>query len=90
MVEKADAQMTFRVYFNRRSEFPWSVDTGPGTLEFTTKAIQLVDAHGHAIFDASAGDNKSTPTAWLEIRNATSSELYDQSATIFIFGKQKS
>jgi hypothetical protein len=31
-----------RLYFNKRGELPWSVDTGPGTKEYQTKQVAVL------------------------------------------------
>lgn len=61
--------MDFRLYFNRRREFPfvWSVDSGPGTQEFKVKDFKLHRITGNGRFEPSMGDDKDTPTAWVEI-----------------------
>lgn len=55
-----------RLYFNKRGERPWSVDEGPGTEERTFSQVSIFDAHGITRYDPAAGDNKETPTAWIE------------------------
>ena len=79
----------FRVYFNIRGNFPWSVDTGPGTPEFTTKKVWLVDVIGETIFNPKAGDNRHTPTAWIQIDEASCSTLRDESEQITILGRYR-
>lgn len=81
--------MSFRIYFNRRGVFPWSVDTGPGTPEYTTKKVWLVDVIGETVFDLGAGDNKNTPTAWVLVEEASCRSLQDMSDQITILGAYK-
>ena len=54
-----------RAYFNRRGTAPWSVDSGPGTEEFQTRNIWFRASSGVLIFNPAAGDDESTPTAWI-------------------------
>lgn len=56
-----------RIYFNRHGELPWSVDAGAGTEEFQAKHILLHHLTGCAVYAPGAGDNKTTPTAWIEV-----------------------
>jgi hypothetical protein len=81
--------VSFRIYFNVRGKFPWSVDTGPGTPEYTTKKVSLVDVIGETVFDPSAGDNKNTPTAWVLVEEASCCSLRDMSEQITILGAYK-
>lgn len=53
-----------RLYFNRRGELPWSTDNGPGTTERKHRQV-LVSAKGMCVFKPEAGDDKSSPTAWI-------------------------
>lgn len=53
--------MDYRVYFNRRGEFPWSVDKGLGTTELQTKKVTFDRVSAEAHFDPSAGDNERSP-----------------------------
>lgn len=64
------APTTFRVYFNRRGSLPWSVDAGPGTPEHQVKNVRIVGLTTESYFEAAAGDNDMTPTAWFEVQNA--------------------
>lgn len=61
----------WRIYFNKRSEFPliWSVDSGKGTQEIKVKDARLHRVTGITRYDPS-GDNVTTPTAWVEITYA--------------------
>lgn len=61
--------MDYRVYFNRRGEFPWSVDKGPGTTELQTKKVTFDRVSAEAHLDPSAGDNERSPTAWFLLKN---------------------
>jgi len=63
-----------RVYFNKRGGLPWSVDTGSGTEEFQTGAVNI-RCHSQTVYDTKAGDDENTPTAWLEIRDAGISKV---------------
>lgn len=55
-----------RLYFNKRGERPWSLDSGPGTTESTYAQVDIIGAAGVTRFEPNAGDNEKTPTAWIE------------------------
>ena len=57
-----------RLYFNKRGDSPWSVDTGPGTQEFTTQSV-LFEAVGETIFDDRIPQNDEKPRAWIEFKD---------------------
>ena len=62
-----------RLYFNRRGELPWSIDTGPGTEEIQTGAVVTL-ATGKTVFAPEAGDNENSPTAWIEFAETSFEE----------------
>lgn len=61
--------MAHRVYFNRRSDYPfiWSVDDGNQSTEVKVKdvviKVQSCTASG-------PGDNENSPTVWIEVNDA--------------------
>lgn len=57
--------MSIRVYFNKHGALPWSVDSGPGTMEYQTEFVVTL-VPGTSQYGPTAGDNKDTPTAWFE------------------------
>jgi hypothetical protein len=67
--------ISFRVYFNRSGELPWSVDSGAGTQESTVTSFKLNGVYAESHFDPSAGDNENTPTAWITVSNAVMSQI---------------
>ena len=69
-----------RLYFNKKCPKPWSVDSGPGTPESNFDRV-LIETAGHTVFNAKAGDNENTPTAWVEFTYGT---LIDRNGVAFM------
>ena len=64
--------MTFRAYFNRRSEAPqvWSVDEGSQETEINVKGFVIHGCTVNAQFNGQRPNNDS-PVAWIEIEADT-------------------
>ena len=73
--------MTYRVYFNRRSEAPfvWSIDEGSADTEITVRSFSA--GPGCELRSCYTGEvpNENTPVAWLEV-DADALELQDRVA----------
>jgi hypothetical protein len=58
-----------RLYFNRRGQRPWSIDSGAGTEERSFKRVD-VETTGKTKFDPRNVGSEDFPCAWLEFENA--------------------
>lgn len=63
---------SYRVYFNRKAEFPqvWSVDEGAQGSEVNIISYELHRVNAISRYDSSTTPNPDTPSAWLEINYA--------------------
>jgi hypothetical protein len=75
--------MFVRLYFNVAGELPWSVDNGLGTSEQNFRHVEFYQATGRTRYEPSLGDNKNTPTAWIEFDSVKLEYCYD---TVIISG----
>lgn len=75
--------MDYRVYYNRRSELPWSVDQGQQDTEINVTAFQLHKVLAESVVDFSVTPgNKDVPSAWIIVRYAVL-EVTDGVAHLF-------
>ena len=60
-----------RLYFNRRDDLAgcWSVDHGPGTLEYRTNEVEIFAITGITRKDFTQ-HGPNTVSAWIEYKNA--------------------
>jgi hypothetical protein len=61
---------SYRVYFNKASEQPWSIDEGSQHSEINVKSIRLHHCNADSHWDPSIKANPDTPCAWFEIYHA--------------------
>jgi len=86
-----------RVYFNRRSEFPfvWSIDEGPGTEERTFRSVYFMKGvAGVTTFVPDAGDGSgprgedlNAPRAWIHLWGQIELEQIDGQAFLGRMGE---
>jgi hypothetical protein len=59
----------YRVYFNSSKDAPfiWSFDSGSSESEVLVKNAHFAECHAWTHYDPKAGDNKNTPTAWINV-----------------------
>lgn len=65
-----------RLYFNKRGQLPWSIDSGPGTTEKSYRTIHTI-AHGVSRFRAGVPLSETEPVAWVEFPRAVVREDRD-------------
>ncbi|MFZ1008968.1 MAG: hypothetical protein WAN65_19160 [Candidatus Sulfotelmatobacter sp.] len=58
-----------RLYFNRRVDRPWSIDSGPGTEERTFEDVYC-NGFAKTRFDPDKLGSQDFPCAWLEFTHA--------------------
>lgn len=62
---------TVRLYFNKKGELPWRVDTGPGTHEFQVREVVIAGAVCGRTAEAQAvTDPEHMPISWVEFTDA--------------------
>lgn len=53
-----------RLYFNKRGDLPWSIDTGPGSPERRYKTVHVM---AHGVTQSNGKEpNETEPVAWTE------------------------
>lgn len=62
---------TYRVYFNKKSEWPlvWSIDEGDQDTEINVKEVTIIASYSEtrAIVNNGHIDTTNTPLAWLAV-----------------------
>lgn len=61
---------TYRIYFNRRDEFPWSVDNGDQSTEINVASVKCHRISLDSEFNPAIKPNKDVPCAWLVAQHA--------------------
>jgi len=65
--------VTFRVYFNRKNEFPqvWSIDYGTQESEINVQRVELINCTAVTVYKTEGvTDFNDMPCAWFEVEAA--------------------
>lgn len=73
---------TWRIYYNRRDELPWSIDNGDQSTEINVSSVRCHRISLDSGFDQSIKPNRDVPCAWLTAQHAIL-EVKDGVANLF-------